>query len=236
MGPVLPTDIVAAAARRDAAASRMTYVNDTKDYLRQMALETFRAEYQEVHQTWRNLESKAQANITLAGIFLAAALAYIEKINPAPNPMEKFLLIAALVLLGASVTLSVFVLLVRDIIDPPMGKFVRKYLPPLLRRETEKDLRAAIDIAFNQANEAWRKATERARERNAEKAQHLTDAQGLLVAAIALFAVLTIARVVTLGGPSKEFGVGLLAARGTPDNVARVADAARAIKESGGQD
>jgi hypothetical protein len=165
-----------------------------------MVLDTYRDEYKEICLVGRNLENKAQGNIAIAGIFIAAAFAYIEKLNLSPHPIEKFILMLAIILLGLSVTLSIFALAIRKVKSPPLSGFLHHYVPTLLSNTTGEQLRADILVVFNKNLKEWHTAAHDARQANEDKAQRLSEAQGILLAAIVLIALLTILRIFSLGG------------------------------------
>jgi hypothetical protein len=115
-------------------------------------------------------------------------------------PVEKFILIMAIVLLGISVMLALFVLGIRDHTEPPSGNFINQYLTVMLRRASEQGVREVLETTYKRSVEEWTDAINKARDLNREKAQLLSESQGILLAAIALFALLTISKVITMGG------------------------------------
>ncbi|MDQ3474098.1 MAG: hypothetical protein M3447_10210 [Acidobacteriota bacterium] len=52
---------------------------EIRETWRKATLDAFLDEYREQTETWRSLETKAQGNIAVAGIFVAGSLAYITK-------------------------------------------------------------------------------------------------------------------------------------------------------------
>ena len=96
-------------------------VSSIREFLRKNLFDSYRDEYKEISDIWRGLETKAQGNIAIAGIFIAGAFAFIAKPETGIHWLEKQFLIASLVFLVISVVSSVLVLKVREVYFPPMG-------------------------------------------------------------------------------------------------------------------
>ena len=83
-------------------------------------LSAYQGEYKELMDTWRNVETKAQATVATSGIFLAAAFAFARDLSTAVRSNDTRVMFAlALALLTASVGCAVAALLVRKIRRPP---------------------------------------------------------------------------------------------------------------------
>src|SRR4028119_24929 len=105
----------------------MTHLTEIKE-LRKQAITNSYDEYKELIATWRNLDTKAQGNITIAGIFIAGAFGYISKVDGQPALYEKLFFGLTIVLLITSVILAILVLRIRPVCSPPLGTFVTKYV------------------------------------------------------------------------------------------------------------
>ena len=82
------------------------------DFLKDI-LDSLRAEYRELSETWRHIESKAQGAVTILGIFLAGVFAFIRLLPEDATPVEKWFLVAALALLAFSIVCAVLALRIR---------------------------------------------------------------------------------------------------------------------------
>lgn len=87
----------------------MATFEETRESLRKVTLDAYRDEYNQDTETWRSLETKAQGNIAVAGIFIAGSLAYLTKSDLRLEHHEEIFLLIAIVCLIVSVILSILV-------------------------------------------------------------------------------------------------------------------------------
>ncbi len=83
--------------------------------------EGYAAEYAEVCDTWKQIDSKAQITASVSGIFLGGIFALQRLPQTALPPADKWLLALALALLVGSIICAVQCLWLRDIVFPPRG-------------------------------------------------------------------------------------------------------------------
>jgi hypothetical protein len=106
------------------------------DALRQIALERARYEYEELTDNWKQLEGKAQAMSTIAGVFLAAVFAFGDAGSKTANLMAqtdgKVLASLVVIALTASILCAIASLWLSDY-DTPMD-------PGELWKTIQKDL------------------------------------------------------------------------------------------------
>lgn len=100
---------------------------DIKDY----ALKSFVEQYKDLMDTWKALDSKAQGNVTIAGIFLAAAFTWSRNSQTEFSTMHQCLLILAIGLLIFSVATAICALFVKKFEHPPFGKKVYEMVKDL---------------------------------------------------------------------------------------------------------
>jgi hypothetical protein len=100
----------------------MTALQGIGATLRDATLVAYLEEYKELTETWRSLESKAQGNIAVAGIFIAGSLAYLEKLSPQLQRHEQVFLLIAIACLIVSVILAILALKTQTITPPTAGK------------------------------------------------------------------------------------------------------------------
>lgn len=166
-----------------------------KEALRQLVLDSYSDAYKELTDNWKTLETKAQGNITVAGVFIAAAFAYTSSTGPKLAEVQQLVLVLAIIFLVISVLLAVHVLRIREVPAPPYGEFVDENVEHLLQEETEDELTDSMVNFANDQKRAWRKVMERMAEDVERKASLLWSAQMFLLAAIVTVVVLALSNV-----------------------------------------
>ncbi len=174
----------------------MPDIKDLHTILRTSTLEAYRDEYKEHSETWRSLETKAQGNIAVAGIFIAGSLAYLTKQDLHLRCHEAGCLLVALVCLIVSVILSILTLKTRTITPPPLGSFVDHYTTHLVKIVVEPVLQTRLPSFFSDQVREWRKVIGEVRESNEAKARYLWIAQRFLIAAILGVAALSLSKLI----------------------------------------
>lgn len=104
----------------------------------EFALDRVQAEYDELTDTWKQLDSKSQATSTIAGIFVAASFAFIRNSALQLNGLEKTLLLLVLFSLVASILLAVSAMLVRTVPVPPTPENISEMVTELLDTPAEE--------------------------------------------------------------------------------------------------
>jgi hypothetical protein len=171
-------------------------LGEIRQSLRNATLEAYLAEYKELSETWRSLETKAQGNIAVAGIFIAGSLAYLEKLNPQLRTNEEVFLLIAIGCLIISVILSILVLKTQTITPPPLGSFVDHFTTDLLRLNILASLQTYRSTFFADHVDQWRTVLSEIRESNELKAERLWGAQQFLIAAILAVAALSLSKLI----------------------------------------
>lgn len=175
-----------------------------KEFLRKTLLDSYRDEYKEISDIWRGLETKAQGNIAIAGIFIAGAFAFISKIDQQTSRLEKGFLISALVFLVASVIFSVLVLRVRQVYFPPMGGFIDQMFIDHLKITIDTELFDRLPRFINDQAKAWRKVKTNTEAQNKLKARYLGFAQWFLLIAILTIASATLIKIIQLNSSDER--------------------------------
>ncbi|MET0645053.1 MAG: hypothetical protein ABW208_00445 [Pyrinomonadaceae bacterium] len=150
--------------------------------LREKALEASYDEYKELTTAWRTLDTKAQGNITTAGIFVAASIAYLTKFNP-PGLGERVLLLYTVTFLVSCVVLSLLALLVREVAPHYLGDFRRKTVNDMAG-ETGADFQDGLLRLYNEQADLWESTRLKLVRANKTKGDFLWLAQGSLLLAI----------------------------------------------------
>ncbi|MEP0872397.1 hypothetical protein NDA01_21515 [Trichocoleus desertorum AS-A10] len=158
--------------------------------LLEQALERYEAEYSELFDRWRGLESKAQVALTTSGIFVSASGLLVKEVG-STFPSEMNLALAfAIALLVLSVTCSVTVLVVRPLESSPTGEGYTKYALDALRVIERLD-NGIADYQIHLIQDkirVWQDTVVSLRDGNDLKAQCLKTAQYLLLAGLLLVA------------------------------------------------
>lgn len=89
----------------------------TQDFLK-VALDRAEKEFALLSDTWKHIDTKAQATATVGGIFLAAAFSFVRNTSLVLRPHEQALLSLTLLMLVASIVLAVVATLVKPASGP----------------------------------------------------------------------------------------------------------------------
>jgi len=174
----------------------MADVDSTKESLQKLVLESFYEEYREYSENWRNLETKAQGNIAIAGVFVGGVFAFLTKSGSTPDVYERFILLITITLLILSVIFAMQVLRTRIVLVPPLGSFMDYSVKHLL--EVDETEFAERVRRFNRDHvKKWREVMQKTSTSLHSKASYLWIAQILLMIAIFAIAILTIKKAVT---------------------------------------
>ncbi len=168
--------------------------DDTEDRLaalREKALTASYDEYKELTAAWRSIDTKAQGNITVAGIFIAGAFAYLTKIDRPPAPEEKWIFVLAMIFLLMSVVLSVLVLRIREVPPHYLGGFMIEMVERVGYTKG-REFQDYVLRFYNLHARRWGEANQRLNEANKEKGEFLWAAQVFLLVAIFTAAILVI--------------------------------------------
>ncbi|HEX8499702.1 MAG TPA: hypothetical protein VF659_03855 [Pyrinomonadaceae bacterium] len=171
----------------DAAAVKESFLDK--------ALDAYEVSYKELAANWRGLEAKAQGSITVAGVFIAASFAFLQKIQPELRAVEKILLGAGLFFLVMSVLLAVSVLLVKSVPAPIFGDKIARFATSLYEADEGAEFPQSAMGRYRAYFEEWQKVIDATQELTMRKAGRLSQAHGFLRAAIVTVAILAGARV-----------------------------------------
>jgi hypothetical protein len=161
-----------------------------EEKLQRETLEAYRQEYDELSQDWRNLDTKAQGNITVCGIFLAAIVAFAKDLAAKGTVDERSLLIFTAVLLAVSVGTSLITLIVRPVLGAPLGAAHDRLVADLIRTKATSD--AQILNYIRDQISFWKETNRDLQAANSAKAKVLLTGQILLVFAILAATILIV--------------------------------------------
>jgi hypothetical protein len=180
----------------------MSEVESAGSGLLQQAVDACKHEHQELSEQWDALDAKAQGTMTVAGIFVAGILAFINALSSAAAIWEKRLLTTAAILLGACVVAALRAIAVREVTAAPVGKQLLNVVNDLLEKGEPLTPSRLNNFARDHMR-MWEVANADMRRVNTSKAKPLAVAQWLLFAAIVCAVVVT---VIKIWGPHNVAG------------------------------
>lgn len=166
-----------------------------KEALRACVLTSYQEAYKERTDNWKSLETKAQGSITIAGIFIAGAFAYIDKGAANMAMPQQLLVVLAVASLVASVLLAVYALKIQEILPPPYGEFVKANVQCFLEICDEAEFKERIEYFDYDMIAQWERVLSIIDEQIRKKVDCLFNAQAALVFAVVVVAILAISRV-----------------------------------------
>ncbi len=173
----------------------MNSPEEVRATLRQTLLLSFESEFEHTLETWKTVEAKAQANVTISGIFLAAAFAYAREARLIPRS-HLVLLLAGIVCLTASVVSSLFALRIVRVPAPPLGESLQVYILDLLLLPDSELGEERLAAFVNERAAAWREAIDAAGKATEKKATHVWHSQLLLGIGMVLTGLMTILHII----------------------------------------
>lgn len=141
------------------------------------------SEYDDLSETWRALEHKAQANVTIAGIFIAA-LALSFRFMPNLDFVARVTAFLTLVGLTFSALQSLRVMLVKSVETLEDSSDVRKAARTILESTCDQDAKKAIRTFVFDRLQSLERINQGIHRHNEEKARKLHIAQWMLVISV----------------------------------------------------
>ena len=160
--------------------------------LAENALAPFEASYRDLLALWTALETKAQATTTVAGVFLAAAIAILTKPPTDLSPGEKILILIIVAALAATVILALLVLTPRQVpVNDPEIRF--RKVRALLALEDDNELESLLVDFYTAEKDEWSKTLTSFRDIANLKAKLLYGAHlAITVAVVAAIALIVL--------------------------------------------
>jgi hypothetical protein len=123
-----------------------------------LIVEARREEYSELSELWRHLDTKAQGVIALAGILLAAFVAFVTKAQPSPG-CGRVLAVAGVLLFTASLTTAVLSLRIREVVGPPHFGDIESTIDDFLKLPLDERSSRLADLGRQEIAD-WTKCNE----------------------------------------------------------------------------
>jgi hypothetical protein len=163
--------------------------------LLRLAVEFRRDEYKELSENWRNLDTKAQGNIAISGILLAASVAFLSK-GPSPDvTLQRWLILLIVVSLALTIILAVFALRVRVVSGPPHFGSMQEMIGDFLAAVKTEERAARMGDFLGEELSLWAQCNDETREIVNRKANLLSYAQLAIVFATLLVSIFTVLRI-----------------------------------------
>lgn len=169
----------------------MAEIPDIKESVRQTVLDYYREECRDLIDNWHGLEVKAQGTAAVAGIFIAGALAYLREMDSEFHVLARVFIVLTLLLLIVSVVYSILALSTQKKEAPPMGDYVLTLANDVLQLEDEQ-ISERLPGFFNAQMDGWKKVRDEAEHLIAKKARYFRWAQGCVLVASIIIAVLAL--------------------------------------------
>jgi hypothetical protein len=161
-------------------------------------LERYQEEYKEWSEIWRILESKAQATLTISGIFITASELFVKEVGIGFPPFMNLFVALVIICLAISVTCAVLVLITRQTDTAPTGSGYKKFANDLLNNLENKSSFTASDSYELKANlvrdriKAWEYSISSREEACKSKAEKLKFSHFALLCSLSLVAFISI--------------------------------------------
>lgn len=179
----------------------MAELPNRQDFLK-FALDHSDKEYALLSDTWKHIDTKAQATATVGGVFLAAAFSFVRNTSLALSETEQWLLCIAVGFLVASIALAVLATLVKPASGPWSSSVVAGMIRDVLSAVDREQATAPADrieqryigvLVDSLENSAA--ANNRLRNELKEKSDLLSSAQKCLLGSAVSIVVLTLVAV-----------------------------------------
>jgi len=161
--------------------------------LPRLALDSYRDEYRDLSETWRNLDTKAQGLGAIAGIVIAAVFAWVRDLPASFNSYERIVVLVTLMLLVGAVIAAVLALQVRKVAAPPLGDMTAEMVHDLMEKGEATEHEQRLANFSNDQAETWRQTNNDMRQHCERKANWLSVGQIALLLAAACITGLSFA-------------------------------------------
>lgn len=166
----------------------------------EFALGHAKDEHDRLLDAWKQVDSKAQGTAAIAGLFLAAAFAFVRNTGLAITSQEKVLLGVSLFSLVCSIGTSIWVLLLREASSPLNATQVTTMVMDALRMPKEEATERYDALLFDTLD-AWQAVTDSLRSQLDSKTRCLGWAQNALLVSTIAVLILTLSALSTGRSP-----------------------------------
>jgi len=159
------------------------------------ALTRTQGEYAELCETWKNIDTKAQATIAAAGALVAVIATLVRKDGFDDQSGAAVALFIAVLLFGVSIVLCVWALWMRDVSMPITGSYLRN---EVVKELEDNELQPSIDLDSRLVDltaatqEQWVKVNEELHSKTNIKGERLRWAQTALASGLLVCLLLVV--------------------------------------------
>lgn len=155
-----------------------------RDFL-QFVFDRATYEQDELVDRWKQLDTKAQATTTIAGVFIAAAFAFVRNTGAQPLGYQKWMFATMLISLAATIGFAIFTMLIRTISLPLTTEEVAKMIKDVLEMPS-KEFERRYEGLLVDTMDRWINALNETHGAVTAKARHLMFAQYSLLCSVGL--------------------------------------------------
>ena len=141
-------------------------------------LEESKRDWNNASQKFRDIDQKAQATATLAGVFIAAVFAVLQNTAARSNSIALYMLITSVVLLAISILSELFAMKIRNFKAVPNSLYIAKLLKDMSIAVSNGREYEALEVGFyTEQIHIWREGIEALLLVNYRKAKFAEAAQ-----------------------------------------------------------
>jgi hypothetical protein len=177
--------------------------------LLEQVLQSCLQEYADKQNTFAQIDTKAQTTASVAGVLIAAALAFVQadsvaRLVGAGGLKVVALFALAIILLLASTLFCLLAMRIRRVTAPLESKELGKMVDDILGSESAKVTAETFDNFVRDQITAWQKCLRSLRKANTDKARRTLWAQALLGAALLLVAIVVLLFLLSFALPARH--------------------------------
>jgi hypothetical protein len=166
-------------------------------------------EYADKQNTFAQIDTKAQTTASVAGVLIAAALAFVQadsvdRMVSAGGLKVVILFASAIVLLLLSTLFCLLAMRIRRLTAPLESKEIGRMIEEIFRLDASEFTDETVENFVRDQVNAWQKTLRSLGKTNADKADRVLWGQVLLAVAVLLVAVVVLFFLSRLGLPNKQ--------------------------------
>jgi hypothetical protein len=165
--------------------------------LAKAVFESAKEEYRDAYDSWKALDSKAQATTAVSGVLLAAVVALVRDLENSTPPGIAVGLVTCTVLLLLTLGLAIYALLPRDLLRAPYGEEMKGDAINLLELEGSSSESRIADFYFTATDRIVRASAD-LHAKAADKVRPLTAANWFLLFAAGIVASVLVLHIAAL--------------------------------------
>lgn len=162
-------------------------------------LDRLRHERDELLDAWRQIDGKAQATASIAGVFMAAAFVFVQNSSLKLTRVEQWMLLVVVILLVVSIALATLAMLVKSSALPLTGHAAATMVADILRVNDKERESRHVGLLADAVN-IWNPANSHLRDEIRRKSALLRSSQVAVGMAAAAMLFLSSVAILTRNG------------------------------------